>query len=165
MKRYKKDWYDKRIKQNRNIKNHLIEIIMSFKEKRLDWVTEELFCLNYEDLFEIAVATVNKSCDIVLGTGKDWSCGRDGKVSVVRLNGYGKVYSALITGCSSKNWILSLVYEPIQGKFYYFSFPPHLKEHTIPFYVESGEPKRDNYMWLKYECKSFKDMVKRPFSI
>jgi hypothetical protein len=165
MQRYKKGWYDKRIKQNKNIKMHLINLILKYKEKRLDWSAPELFCLNYEDLFEIAVAAFNKKCNIVLGDGQDWSCGRDGKVSIVRTNNYGKNYSAGVTGCSNKDWILALVYEPKQEKFYYFSFPAKLKEHSIPFDVNTGEPKRDNYMWREYECKTFEIMVKTPFTI
>lgn len=163
--RYKKSWYDKRIKQNKAIKDHLIKIILRHKEKTLNWKRHELFCLNYEDLLEIAVAAYDKTIDIVLGEGKDWSCGRDGKVSIVRMHSYGKKYSAGITGCANKDWVLSLVYEPKQGKFYYFSFPTQLKEHTIPFTLDSGEPNRDNYMWEKYECASFEEMVNRSFLI
>lgn len=159
MQRYKKDWYDKRIKQNRNIKQHLIKVILKYKERALKWSDEELFCLNYEDLFEIAVATVNKNCDIVLGAGQDWSCGRDGKVSIVRTHNYGRAYTAGITGCSNKTHILALVYEGIQEKFYYFSFPVQMTEHSIPFDPVTGDPRRDNYMWRNYECANFKEMV------
>lgn len=162
--RYNKSWYDKRIKQNRNIKKFLIDIILSYKEIGLDWSDKELTCLNYEDLFEIAVATVNKTCDIVLGKGQDWSCGRDGKVSVVRTHNYGQNYSAGITGCKHKKHILALVYEPIQEKFYFFNFPAWLTEHSIPFDAYTGDPKRytrngPNEMWDYYSCDTFEEMV------
>lgn len=168
--RYKKEWYDKRIKQNKIIKKHLIRIIMSYKENTLNWTKRQLRDLNYEDLFEIAVAAVNKNDSIVLGAGRDWSCGRDGKVSIVRTNSYGKKYSAGITGCLEKEYILALVYEPINEKFYYFSFPPTLVEHTIPFEVGTGMPKREtktgtHYMWENYECKSFEEMVTKPYTL
>lgn len=122
MERYKKSWYDKRIKQNKMIKDHLITVIMKYKEVALKWSKEELYCLNYEDLFEIAVAAVNKKCSIVLGDGRDWSCGRDGKVSIARFHNHGTSYTAGVVGCKNKTHILALVYEGIQGKFYYFSF-------------------------------------------
>lgn len=165
MERYKKSWYDKRIKQNKMIKDHLITVIMKYKEVALKWSKEELYCLNYEDLFEIAVAAVNKKCSIVLGDGRDWSCGRDGKVSIARFHNHGTSYTAGVVGCKNKTHILALVYEGIQGKFYYFSFPVRMDEHSIPFDVETGEPKRHtrigpNRMWKNHECKSFEDMVK-----
>lgn len=161
--RYKKSWYDKRIKQNRIIKTHLIDIIQKHKELELNWTEDDLFCLNYEDLFEIAVASVNKNCDIVLGTGQDWSCGRDGKVSIARFNSYGKHYTAGIPGCKNKKHILALVYEGMQEKFYYFNFPSYRTEHSIPFDVQTGEPKRytrdgQNWMW-NFEHNSFEEMV------
>lgn len=164
MKRFKKEWYDKRIKQNRNIKNHLIEIINENKDANFAWKPEELFCLNYEDLLEIAVAVINVDCTIVLGAGKDWDCGRDGKVSIVRLHNYGKHYTAGIVGCKNKTHIVAMVYECIQEKFYYFNFPVAMDEHSIPFNVETGEPIRTtsrgpNKMWDQYECTSFKQMV------
>ena len=163
MDRYLSNWYSKRIKQNRAIKNFLVKIINAHKEKDFPWANDELYCLNYEDLFEVAVAAVNKICEIVLGAGRDWDCGRDGKACIARLHNKGRQYSALISGCEHKNFILALVYEPIQDKFYFFAFPATLKEHTVPFEVNTGEPKRitsrgPNEMW-KFECKSFEEMV------
>jgi hypothetical protein len=161
--RYNKIWYDKRIKQNQNIKNFLIDKIFHHKEKGLNWNREELFSLNYEDLFEIAVAAVNKNINIVLGDGQDWSCGTDGKVSVARLNNYGQSYSALVKSRNKKH-IRALIYEGIQEKFYFFNFPVKLIEHSIPFNVDTGEPKRYtrngcNTMWYHWECQSFEEMA------
>ena len=159
MARLKTAWYSKRINQNRNIKNYLISVINKHMTEEVTWTNEELFCLNYEDLFEVAVAVVNKDCSIVLGEGKDWSCGRDGKVSIARVNSHGKNYSAGVTGCANKKHILALVYEGIQEKFYFFNFPARLNEHTIPFEVDTGIPKRQNYMWQEFECATFEEMV------
>ena len=164
MERLKALWYSKRINQNKNIKNYLIKIINKHRTEEVTWTNEELFCLNYEDLFEIAVAVVNLDCSIILGPGKDWSCGRDGKVSIARTHSYGKNYTAGITGCKNKKHILALVYEGIQEKFYFFNFPVRIDEHSIPFDLETGDPKRwnrdgPNDMWENYECKTFEDMV------
>jgi hypothetical protein len=168
--RYNIAHYNKRIKQNRIIGSYLINEILKYKEKKLNWTEEDLNWLAYEDLWEIYIAAVAKKCRIDLGTGKDWSCedwkvNPDGKVSIVRTNSYGKHYSAGITGCRNKEWIFALVYENIQQKFYFFSFPATLDEHTIPFDLETGNPKRvnrdgRNKMWAKYECKNIKEMIK-----
>lgn len=165
MKRYKSDWYNKRIDQNKKIKHHLIDIINKHKEAEFPWTTEEIMHLNYEDLLEIAVAAVNKNHEIVLGEGKDWSCGRDGKISIARYNGINKaLYSAGITGCKNKKHILALIYEGIQEKFYYFSFPVSLNEHSVPFDPTTGDPIRftsrgPQRMWQYFECPTFEDMV------
>ena len=155
--RYKKSWFDKRIVQNKIIVDHLIAIIEKHKENGFPWSADELRYLKYEDLFEIAVATVKKTVTIVLGEGQDWNDGRDGKVAVARMNNYGKKYSAGITNCDTKEHITALVYEYKQSKFYYFDFPATLKEHTIPFELD-GTPNRSNYMW-QYECKTFEEMA------
>ena len=169
--RYNIAYYTKRMKQNRILKSFLIETILENKEKGLNWTSEDLNYLNYEDLWEICVAAVAKKCSIDLSTGKDWSCedwkiDPDGKVSIVRTSSYGRSYSAGITGCRNKKWIFALVYENIQEKFYFFSFPATLDEHTIPFDLETGNPKRinrdgKNKMWSKYECNNMKEMIKR----
>ena len=145
--RYHTKWYEKRIKQNQNIKNFLIDKIMEHKESELPWTQEDLGYLNYEDLLEIAVAAVDKSVSITLGEGSDVSNGKDCKVSVVRSNSRGAAYSALITGCKNKKHVLALVYEGIQEKFYFFSFPVYLAEHTIPFDKVTGDPKRYSHGW------------------
>ena len=169
--RYNIAYYTKRMKQNRILKSFLIKTILENKEIGLNWTSEDLNYLNYEDLWEICVAAVAKKCSIDLSTGKDWSCedwkiNPDGKVSIVRTNSYGRNYSAGITGCRNKEWIFALVYENIQEKFYFFSFPATLDEHTIPFDLETGNPKRinrdgKNKMWSKYECNNMKEMIKR----
>jgi hypothetical protein len=162
--RYHTTWYEKRIKQNQNIKNFLINKILEHKESELMWTRDQLGYLNYEDLFEIAVAAVNKTVSITLGEGSDVSNGKDCKVSVVRSNSRGAAYSALITGCKNKKHVLAFVYEGIQEKFYFFSFPVTLAEHTIPFDKENGDPKKYAHGWRptpmwKWECKTFEQMA------
>ena len=163
-KKYNTDWYNKRIKQNKTIKTFLIDKILFHKEKELDWTKEELLYLNYEDLFEIAVAAVNKNISITLGKGQDWNSGSDGKVSIVRLNNYGRSYSASVK-VKNKKHIRALIYEGKQDKFYFFNFPATLKEHSIPFDLHTGHPKKNlsgkkpNEMWNKWQCNSFEEMA------
>ncbi len=139
-KRLNADWYNKRIKQNRIIKKFLLGIINSYKKKNFPWSQAALKELKYEDLLEIATAVVNRKIHITLGAKSDYSNGGDSKFSIVRKYNYGKGYAALITGCASKKHILACVYENIQNKFYFFSFPAKLKEHSIPFDKVTGEP-------------------------
>ena len=156
--RYKADWYDKKIKQNTKIQKHLISIIEKHKGVYFPFEIKKLSCLGYEDLLEIAIATVNKKISIIVAAGADFCNGADAKFSIVRKFNYGRNYAAGITGCKHKDHILACVYEGIQEKFYYFSFPATLNEHTIPFDRETGEPKTDNYMW-DYEYKTFEKMA------
>ena len=158
MSRLKEEWYSKRIKQNKIIKTHLIGLIEQYKNSKFPWTNKELSYLNYEDLLEIAIATANNTISITLGAGSDFTNGRDAKFSIVRSHNYGKNYSAGVTGCSGKDHILACVYEGIQEKFYYFSFPATKTEHTIPFDKITGEPKTNNPMW-DYCYADFKKMA------
>ena len=168
--RYNIAHYNKRIKQNRIIESYLINKILEHKEKKLNWTAEDLNYLPYEDLWEICIAAVAKKCRIDLSTGKDWSCqdwkvDPDGKVSIVRTSSYGRNYSAGITGCRNKEWIFALVYENIQEKFYFFSFPATLDEHTIPFDPVTGDPKKYSHGWRpvpmwKHVYGSIEEMIK-----
>jgi hypothetical protein len=156
--RFKADWYDKKIKQNTKIQKHLISIIEKHKGFHFPFKIKDLYCLGYEDLLEIAIATVNKKISITLGAGSDFNNGVDAKFSIARKNNYGRNYTAGITKCEHKDHIFACVYEGIQEKFYYFSFPSTLKEHSIPFDKETGEPRTDNYMW-NYEYTTFEKMA------
>lgn len=155
--RYKADWYTKRINQNREASKFLVSKINLYKEQDFPWTTNDLMLLPPEDLMEIAVAAFNKKISITLGTGADFTNGADGKFSVVRSNSYGKGYSSLIT-CTNKDFIVAVVYENIQSKFYFFAFPCTLKQHSIPFDPITGNPVRSNYMW-NYECDTFEEMA------
>ena len=156
--RFKADWYDKKIKQNTKIQKHLISIIEKHKGAHFPFEIKKLYCLGYEDLLEIAIATVNKKISITLGVGSDFDNGADAKFSIARRHNGGISYSAGITGCENKDHILACVYEGIQEKFYYFSFPATLKEHSIPFDRDTGKPKTDNYMW-DHEYTTFEKMA------
>ena len=82
--RYKAEWFSRKMTQNKNIKTFLIGKIVEHKERDFPWNEAELANLNYEDLFEIAVAVTNKHIRILCEKGRDWTYGADGKVSVVR---------------------------------------------------------------------------------
>ena len=155
--RYKADWYDKKIEQNRVIQNDLIGIINQHKEPNFPWSEDMLRYLENENLLEIAIATVNKSISIVAGNGMDFSNRTDAKLSIVRHHSGGTSYAAGIK-CKYKEFILAYVYEPIQKKSYYFAFPKNYNEHTIPFDRNTGAPKRNNYMW-NHECTTFEIMA------
>lgn len=162
--RYNSKWYLKRCGQNEIIKKHLIFLINKHKESSLPFTNNQLFYLNYEDLLEIAIAAANKKISISLNEGFDFSNKKDGKFSIVRSHSYGKMYSASISGCNRKEYILACVYEGIQKKFYYFSFPATLTEHSIPFELGTGNPKvysrnGKHPMWEKYHCKTFEEMA------
>lgn len=159
--RYKYDWYNKRIIQNAKIKEFLIACVNKHKELNFPWSKRELACLNYEDLFEIAVACVNKKISVLAEAGRDWTYGADGKVSIVRKHGRNNSsYGAGITNCKNKKYILAMVYEPHHQLFYFFAFPTKMDEHAIPFDTVTKLPKRDNWMW-EYECDSFEVMSHR----
>ena len=158
--RLKAHWYSKRISQNSKIAEGLIAIILKHKSPEFPWTELQLSHLAAEDLLELAIATANPNIDIVLGKGQDYSNGKDAKFRIVRTNSSG--YSAGIK-TANKSHILALIYEPIQDKFYYFSFPVSNKEFEIPFDPETGAPKRytrngANAAWT-WECKTFEDMA------
>jgi hypothetical protein len=155
--RYKADWYDKKIEQNKVIQDDLISIINKYKEPNFPWSEDMLRYLENENLLEITIATVNKTISIILGEGMDFNNRGDAKLSIVRFHSGGASYSAGIK-CKYKEFILAYVYEPIQKKSYYFAFPKKYNEHTIPFDKHTGEPKRNNYMW-DYECYTVEQMA------
>ena len=158
--RYRAPWYEKRIAQNRQIVKFLIDIILQHAESDFPWSESDLKYLKYDDLLEIAIAAVNKKIHITLGAGSDYNNNVDAKFSVVRKNGTVKnpQYSALISGCQNKEHVFACVYEENKKKFYFFSFPVHLKQHSIPFDRDRFDPRLDNYMW-EYRCDSFEQMA------
>jgi hypothetical protein len=161
--RYKAAWYNKRIRNNSVIKQFLINVIETHKEKDFPFVTDDLYYLNYEDLFEIAVATVNKTIGITLGAGSDWSDNKDGKFSIVRTNSYGRSYSGLVN-CRNKTYIRFMCYEEINNAFYFFNFPlkkfkgATLKEFSVPFDTVTGLPKEGHWSW-SWKANSFEEMA------
>jgi len=158
--RLKAHWYSKRISQNSKITRYLIDKIMEHKTLEFPWTKEQLAHLAAEDLLEVAIATVNPAISIVLGKGQDYSNGKDAKFRIVRTNSSG--YSAGIK-TANKSHILGVIFEPIQEKFYFFSFPVSNKEFEIPFDPTTGAPKRwtrngQNAAWTR-ECESFEAMA------
>jgi len=159
--RYKAAWYNKRIRNNSVIKPFLINVIETHKEKDFPFVINDLYYLNYEDLFEIAVATVNKTIGITLGAGSDWSDNADGKFSIVRSNSYGAAYSSLVD-CANKTHIRFMCYEEGNNKFYFFNFPLYkfkrkYKQFAVPFTL-TGLPQKGHWSWA-WEVDSFETMA------
>lgn len=154
--RYNLNWYNKRIKQNKNLKDFLVGKIVEHDQK-FKKQQQELYYLNYEDLLELAIAAANKDLKIVLGAGKDFDNGGDAKVSIVRLNCSGRRYSANVK-VKLKKLAQSLIYEPINEKFYFFVLPSiHMQEIDIPFDFQ-GNPKTSN-RWWNFEVSSFEHMA------
>lgn len=138
------DWYEQRWTQNAHIKRKLVGHI---SERIGSEYRDQLWCLNYEDLWELAVGVSAPQVAITLGSGSDFSNGYDAKFAIARTHSYGKSYSALIN-CRNKQQIIAGVYERLQQQFYWFVFRDFdVKEISIPFDVDSGEPKFDNRNW------------------
>ena len=152
--RYRLDWYTKRANQNQHIKQYLIRQIIDH-DPRMTQQLLNLSFLNYEDLFELAVASANKRLNIVLGAGRDFSNNMDAKFSIVRTHSLGRAYGANI-GCRNKQGILAGVYEPLRSQFYFFALPAVRQEVDIPFQAD-GEPRRQN-PWWQYQCRDLRHM-------
>ena len=90
--RLNSNWYIKRINQNTAITKFLINKILKHKTKVFS--KEQLKSLPYEDLLEIAIASVNKKISIVLGSGRDFSNNMDAKFSIVRHHSRGRGYGS-----------------------------------------------------------------------
>tara|TARA_R110000803_G_C11799999_1_gene299283 strand:- start:51 stop:596 length:546 start_codon:yes stop_codon:yes gene_type:complete len=147
-------WYKKRINQNTPIKKFLIGKILENNIKV--FTKEELLFLNYEDILEIAIASVNKKIKIVLGTGQDFCNNMDAKFSIVRSNSRGRSYSANVK-CKLKKGLYNVVYENYHNKFYFFVLPAdNIQEISIPFTLD-GHPNRSN-KWWSYEVDTFEKM-------
>ena len=152
--RLNSNWYKKRINQNTVIKKFLISKILKHKTKVFS--KEELLFLPYEDLLEIAIASVNKKIDIVLGSGRDFSNNMDAKFSIVRHHSRGRGYGANVK-CKMKKGLYNVVYENYHNKFYFFVLPAeNMQEIAIPFTLE-GRPNRSNKWWA-YEVDTFEEM-------
>ena len=152
--RLKTDWYKKRVNQNTPIKKFLIGKILNNDVNV--FTREELLYLNYEDLLEIAIASVNKKISIVLGQGQDFCNNMDAKFSIVRVSNYGRRYSSSVK-CKMKKGLYNVVYENNYNKFYFFVLPAGgMKEIDIPFTMD-GRPKRSNKWWA-YEVDTFEEM-------
>lgn len=149
------DWYEKRINQNKYIKKFLVDKILEH-EPEIGYSKRELMFLNYEDLFELAIACVNKKISVVLGEGQDFDNGFDAKFSIVRTNSRGRRYSSSVR-CKTKDTLYNCVYERIHNKFYFFVLPANgMAEIDIPFTLD-GHPKKSNDWW-NFAEDSFEEM-------
>lgn len=179
--RLKLEWYQHRHSQNKRIKEFLIDRIKS-SNTDLGIPLNELPILNYEDLFELAVACVNKSISITLGSNKDYNDSSDAKfaISQFRNNNINKgiwTNSIAIKGSYEKEGPLRIcAYNQLADKFHFFFIPHSAFQHiskngVIEIIIEQesgcfhepafcGVPKKHR-KWWKYEEATFEDMCNK----
>ena len=120
--------YSRRAATNKRIKTFFVEKIIEHCPT-INMTEAQLYMLNYEDLCELAIASVNQSIRIVLGTGRDYDDNSDAKVTVSqsRMNDVKKGnwhLSFRIKGCDKKIGPLRVVaYNQITDEFYFFYIP------------------------------------------
>lgn len=176
--RLKLEWYEKRLAQNIRIKKFLISKIEE-SNTDLGIPLKDLTALNYEDLFELAVACVNKSISITLGANKDYNDKSDAKfaISQFRNNNINRgtwTNSIAIKGSYCKEGPLRVcAYNQIADKFHFF-FIPHSKfqhiskngvieiiiEQVNGYYHEpdfTGVPSLHR-KWWQHEVDTFEEM-------
>jgi hypothetical protein len=162
------DFYQNRVDTNIAIKKFLINKIFEHDPDFKMDKESMMAALVYEDLLEIAIAVVNKDLRIVLGRGRDYCDNSDAKFTCVRTSGYGKSYSAMVSGTRNKIGDLRVqCYERKLDQFYYFVIPykmykdvPKTSNIEIRFNLD-GTPKRENNCrinWWDWEEASFEDM-------
>lgn len=179
--RLKLDWYNKRLTQNKRIKDFLISKI---KESGTDLgiPLKDLLVLNYEDLFELAVACVNKSISITLGANKDYDDMSDAKFAISQFRNNNKTKgcwtnSIAIKGSYWKEGPLRVcAYNTLADKFHFFFIPHQEFQHiskngVIEIIIEqvSGyyhEPDFDGIpslhrKWWNREVDTFEEMCTR----
>jgi len=137
----------------------------------LDQYTVELMLdmgiVEVSSAFEQAIAEYSGT-EVISKDNADLSCGSDAKLSTVRTSGYGKVYSAPVSGIHNKDGdLLIQIYERKKNVFYWLRMPYESYKHIpktsnieIPFEMD-GTPRRRNNCRINpwnYECKSFEDM-------
>lgn len=184
--RLKSEWYGKKADQNKRFSEMLRAVINKHKHKcNFQLSDEQLLNLDYADLAEIAIATVNGSLSIVLGKGKDFSDASDAKCVVsqarnnVKRNKYGKacwMHSCQVSGVTDKEGALRvIVYNTIIKDFEYYFIPYNSYSRNMKVLeiileranLPPGEvPKftgvaTTNSKWHKFKCSSFEDMAMR----
>jgi hypothetical protein len=174
--RLKLNWYDKRLNQNKKIKNFLTDKVLEH-EPDIGYSKNKLMYLNYEDLLELAIACVNKKLSITLGEGKDYCDLSDSKavISQFRNNNKAKAQwtnSMAVTGVSCKEGGLRVLgYNVLADNFHFFYIPFNAFQHissVIEIIIErgtywggepefTGTPDRSR-SWWNYEVDTFEDM-------
>lgn len=142
--------YLKRARQNDSIKNNFVDIIEKNRGDDLNLTKEELYCLNYEDLLEIAIAVVNQEVAITCAHGEDFDDLSDAKCVIARTHAGQR--SAAVTGITSKHGALRVVvFESIQHCFHYFYIPLSAYEHLTHsieiLFTNNGGPKFGSKWW------------------
>lgn len=136
--------------------------------------TDRAFAIKMFEQREIQIDAMNENIIIALNPGltsnsvdcMDFSDGSDAKKSVARIHSSGSDYGCNISNVSTKVGPLrAILYNWMLDKFYFFLIPfkdyHHIKKTSnieIPFFVETGEPKRSNHWW-KHEVKSLKELA------
>ena len=176
--RLKLEWYEKRLTQNIRIKKFLISKIEE-SNTDLGIPLKDLTALNYEDLFELAVACVNKSISITLGANKDYNDKSDAKfaISQFRNNNINRgtwTNSIAIKGSYWKEGPLRVcAYNQIADTFHFFFIPhsefQHISKNGVieiiieqvnGYYHEpdfTGVPSLHR-KWWQYEVDTFEEM-------
>jgi hypothetical protein len=126
--------------------------------------------------FELALCDAGKHEHVSLNEGDLLRDGKvsDAKISTVRTNGHGRVYSAPVTNVHGKMGCLRVqVYERKQNKFYYFVFPrrtyagiPRTSNIDIPFEMDGTPrtPVRCRVNWWNYQVDSFEQMALKEYA-
>lgn len=176
--RLKLDWYNKRLTQNKRIKDFLISKI---KESGTDLgiPLKDLSVLNYEDLFELAVACVNESISITLGANKDYDDKTDAKFAISQFRNNDKRRGSWTNSISIKGsyWkegpLRVCAYNSLADRFHFF-FIPHeefqhiskngvieiIIEQVSGYYHEpdfNGIPSTHR-KWWNFEVDTFEEM-------
>ena len=135
----------------------------------IEWMLCVLGCVEVSTAFEQVLANLGGHDLVSQDQGDLYRDGAysDAKISSVRTSGYGKKYTAPVTGISNKSGNLRVqVYERKQNRFYYFVIPHHAyvdippkSNIEIPFECD-GTPRRipkgwkTRENWWRYEVPS-----------
>ena len=167
MDRLANEYFRKRARQQIQFANYLLPYVEKYRDDSLTLTERELRALPYEDLFELAIAVVNKNLTIesysATNKGFDYSDKSDAKCSIARKHGKGNfIIDASVTGITAKVGTLRVLVNAF-GDFYTFVFPKSSYEHLtysieIPF-KNYNKPSRSNEWW-KYEVNNFEEMCK-----
>lgn len=123
--------------------------------------------IEVSSVFEKSISYISGATVISLNEA-DLSDGSDAKLVSVRTSGYGKSYSAPVTGIYNKTGDLRVqCYERKLDQFYYFVIPYQVYKHIpktsnieIPFNLD-GTPKRDNKCrvnWWTWNVPTYEQM-------
>lgn len=126
--RLRLDWYQRRAEVNHKFKEFFINKIYQHCPD-IGMCPAKLYALGYEDLCELAIASVNKNLTIIHGTGQDFNDTSDAKTAVSQSRNNNKkigswYHSIAISGVKKKVGPLRVVaYNHILDDFHFFYIP------------------------------------------